>query len=223
MSPVYPHIVNCITEGQEVPTNTNDTMYKCDLPVSFDEDVGDLIGSITNIGCLTGALFTGVLLGWVGRKWTMILLNVPFVIGWVCLLIPGWADMDTPALFYVGRVLTGIGTLVLIKEHWEFFTLIIDDYFAGAGGFALAAPMYTGEITETSIRGAMGSVMQFMLVIGISFVFALDIENAVNWQIITGLCIIFPSKSNFMAPFYTTRGVNIAITFSSFFLLGKKK
>ena len=61
----------------------------------------------------------------------MILLNVPFVIGWVCLLIPGWADMDTPALFYVGRVLTGIGTLVLIKQHWEFFTLIIDDYFVG--------------------------------------------------------------------------------------------
>ena len=39
-------------------------------------------------------------------------------------------------------------------------------------------------------RGAMGAMMQFMLTIGILFVNALGIENAVDWSIITVLCII---------------------------------
>ena len=38
----------------------------------------------------------------------------------------------------------------------------------GGGGFAIAPPVYTSEISETSIRGAMGSVMQFMLTIGLA-------------------------------------------------------
>jgi MFS family permease len=60
-------------------------------------------------------------------------------------LIPGFkTDITSPVLFYVGRILTGLG----------------------GGGFALAPPVYCSEITETSIRGAMGAMMQFMLTIG---------------------------------------------------------
>ena len=102
----------------------------------------------------------------------MIGLSVPCIVGWICLLIPAWANMDSPVLFYVGRFLTGIG----------------------GGGFALASPIYISEVTETSIRGAMGSMMQFMLTIGLAFVNALGIENAVDWVIITGVCIIYPSN-----------------------------
>ena len=64
----------------------------------------------------------------------------------------------------------------------------------GGGGFALGPPVYVSEITETSIRGAMGTMMQFMLTVGILFVNALGIENAVDWSIITLLCIIPPGK-----------------------------
>ena len=100
-------------------------------------------------------------------------LAVPFIIGWTCLIIPAYAtDMTSPVLFYVGRFFTGFG----------------------GGGFALAPPVYVSEICETSIRGAMGSVMQFMLTVGILFVYALGIENAVDWGIITILCVIPPGK-----------------------------
>ena len=126
---------------------------------------------------MIGAILAGPALSWVGRKWTMILLCIPFLIGWICLLIPGYLDSETdlaksPTLFYVGRIFTGIG----------------------GGGFALAPPTYTSEITEVSIRGAMGSVMQFMITVGLAFVYALGIENAVDWPIITALCIIAPGK-----------------------------
>ena len=67
------------------------------------------------------------------------------IAGWICLIIPGFkTDITSPVLFYVGRILTGLG----------------------GGGFALAPPVYCSEITETSIRGAMGAMMQFMLTIG---------------------------------------------------------
>ena len=47
--------------------------------------------------------------------------------------------------------------------------IIIFPFFPiGGGGFAIAPPVYTSEISETSIRGAMGSVMQFMLTIGLA-------------------------------------------------------
>ena len=49
-------------------------------------------------------------------------------------------------------------------------------------------------------RGAMGAMMQFMLTIGILFVNALGIENAVDWSIITVLCII-PAGKYALIPF----------------------
>ena len=72
----------------------------------------------------------------IGRKWTLIALNGPLLLGWICLLIPAYkTDITTPNLFYIGRILTGLGT----------------------GGFATVGPVYISEVTETSIRGSIGT------------------------------------------------------------------
>ena len=100
-------------------------------------------------------------------------MGVPFVLGWVLLLVPGVRQMPTDAaiwMFYVGRFITG---------------------FAG-GSYALAAPVYIGETAEASMRGALGSCMQLLLTVGILFCYALG--AAVDWVILTGICIIFPSE-----------------------------
>ena len=111
----------------------------------------------------------------IGPKWTMISMSIPALLGWVLLMLPyplDDGDMETVWLFYVGRILTGFG----------------------GGAFSLAAPVFTSEIGETRIQGALGSMMQLQITIGIMFVSALNIEYAVNWLIITGLCIIPPGK-----------------------------
>ena len=100
-------------------------------------------------------------------------MGVPFVLGWVLLLVPGALDMSTDAaiwMFYIGRFITG---------------------FAG-GSYALAAPVYIGETSEASMRGALGSCMQLMVTVGILFCYALG--AAIDWVILTGICIIFPSE-----------------------------
>ena len=106
-SPVLPNIIGCNTEEIFISS----VRYNCTLPVSFEEYHGHWIASIFNIGCLIGALGAGSLLNRIGRKWTMILSNVPFALGWICLLLPALLEMTNPALFYVGRILTGIGKL----------------------------------------------------------------------------------------------------------------
>ena len=73
----------------------------------------------------------------IGRKWTLIALNGPLLLGWICLLIPAYvADIASPYLFFAGRILTGLGT----------------------GGFATVGPVYISEVAETSIRGSIGTI-----------------------------------------------------------------
>ena len=139
----------------------------------IDSDQAKWVSSIFNLGAMVAAVITGFLLSRLGRKWTMIINCVPMALGYVCLLLPLWAEGANPSFFFVGRFLTGVG----------------------CGGFALAPPVYVGEVTETSIRGAMGTCMQFMLTVGIIFVSAFGIEHAVGANIISGLCILPPSNT----------------------------
>ena len=101
-------------------------------------------------------------------------MGVPFVLGWVLLLLPGaMEDMSPDAaiwMFYLGRFITG---------------------FAG-GSYALAAPVYIGETSEASMRGALGSCMQLVLCVGVLFCYALG--AALDWVVLTGICIIFPCE-----------------------------
>ena len=101
-------------------------------------------------------------------------MSIPALGGWICLLIGKPLDkhIDPISLFYVGRILIGFG----------------------GGAFSLTAPLFVSEIAEVRIRGALGTLMQLQVTLGICFVNALSINNAVNWVIITGICIAFPGK-----------------------------
>ena len=50
--------------------------------------------------------------------------------------------------------------------------------FAG-GAFVLAAPAYSSEIAETKYRGALGTVMQLMVTLGILFI---NVNCSTNWK-----------------------------------------
>jgi MFS family permease len=65
--------------------------------------------------------------------------------------------------------------------------------FAG-GAFALAAPLYIVEIAESSMRGSLASMMQFMITLGVAFTDGLNIDDFVHWNIISGICIVFPGQ-----------------------------
>ncbi|XP_058985056.1 facilitated trehalose transporter Tret1-2 homolog isoform X1 [Musca domestica] len=129
------------------------------FPVS--ESAFSWIGSAMTLGAAFICIPIGFLINLIGRKLTMLLLVLPFTLGW-CLLI--WAQ--NVEMMYAARFLLGIS----------------------GGAFCVTAPMYTGEIAQKEIRGTLGSFFQLMITAGILFVYAIGAGLDVFWMsVVCGL------------------------------------
>ncbi|XP_073839129.1 solute carrier family 2 member nebulosa isoform X2 [Musca autumnalis] len=129
------------------------------FPVS--ESAFSWVGSAMTLGAAFICIPIGFLINLIGRKLTMLLLVLPFTLGW-CLLI--WAQ--NVEMMYAARFLLGIS----------------------GGAFCVTAPMYTGEIAQKEIRGTLGSFFQLMITAGILFVYAIGAGLDVFWMsVVCGL------------------------------------
>ncbi|KAL0811515.1 hypothetical protein ABMA28_009906 [Loxostege sticticalis] len=70
--------------------------------------------------------------------------------------------------------------------------LIAARFFAGlgTGGICVAAPMYIGEIAETSIRGSLGAFFQLFLTVGILFTFVVGAWT--HWRTLSIISAVLP-------------------------------
>ncbi|KAM8708633.1 hypothetical protein ACLKA7_015580 [Drosophila subpalustris] len=136
-----------------------------DGSANYDFDVSteqfSWVGAFMTLGAACVCIPIGFLINQIGRKWTMLLLVLPFIVGWAMLI---WAQ--NVVMMYVARFILGIA----------------------GGAFCVTAPMYTGEIAQKDIRGTLGSFFQLMITIGILFVYGLGAGLNVFWlSIICGL------------------------------------
>jgi sugar porter (SP) family MFS transporter len=99
-----------------------------------------LIGSILAVGALVGGLLGEPSNKILGRKNSLLLIGVPFIIGWLFILYASCVGM-----LVFGRLLTGLCS----------------------GLISGIAPTYVVEIAPPSIRGTLGTSFQVMAVIGI--------------------------------------------------------
>ncbi|KAF9193695.1 Solute carrier 2, facilitated glucose transporter member 2 [Haplosporangium sp. Z 27] len=115
--------------------------------------------------CL-GALLTGLTGGNIqnayGRRMTMLIANIFFIVG---ALLLGFTE--SKAQFVVGRVIAGMG--------------------CGLGG--VVVPTYLGEVASIKSRGAMGSCFQLMVVTGIlvSNAVGIGLSYPPKWRICMAL------------------------------------
>ncbi|XP_030372317.1 facilitated trehalose transporter Tret1-2 homolog isoform X2 [Scaptodrosophila lebanonensis] len=135
------------------------TAYDFDV----SEDQYSWVSSAMTLGAACVCIPIGFLINFIGRKWTMLLLVLPFTIGWAMLI---WAS--NLGMMYASRFLLGIA----------------------GGAFCVTAPMYTGEIAQKNIRGTLGSFFQLMITIGILFVYAIGAGLNVFWMSV--VCGILP-------------------------------
>ncbi|KAH8388864.1 hypothetical protein KR215_002730 [Drosophila sulfurigaster] len=144
---------NEITDGDAYSFDVNDEQFSW-------------IGAFMTLGAAVVCIPIGFLINFIGRKWTMLLLVLPFVLGWALLI---WAQ--NVVMMYIARFILGIA----------------------GGAFCVTAPMYTGEISQKDIRGTLGSFFQLMITIGILFVYGVGSGLNVFWMsIVCGLLpIIF--------------------------------
>ncbi|XP_048199212.1 solute carrier family 2, facilitated glucose transporter member 8 isoform X1 [Perognathus longimembris pacificus] len=106
----------------------------------LDDEAASWFGAIVTLGAAAGGVLGGWLLDHAGRKLSLLLCTVPFVVGFA--IITGAQDVS---MLLGGRLLTGLA----------------------CGVASLVAPVYISEIAYPAVRGLLGSCVQLMVVIGI--------------------------------------------------------
>lgn len=124
------------------------------LVYDFDISSEDFswLSSIFNVGAAAVCVPIGILTNLIGRRRSMLLMTLPFTIGWVCVIWP-----NCLGIMIFGRFLLGVG----------------------GGAFCVTAPMYTAEISDTETRGRLGSYFELLLCFGIlvSYTLGLLLKN----------------------------------------------
>ncbi|KAF9576748.1 hypothetical protein EC968_005521 [Mortierella alpina] len=122
---------------------------------------GFAVGSFC-LGALVGGLMGGTVQNMYGRRRTMFISNIFFIIGAVLLGLT-----YHQAQFIVGRIVIG--------------------FACGLGG--VVAPTYLGEISTIKGRGTMGTMYQLLIVVGIliSNLLGLGLSAAPKWRILLAI------------------------------------
>ncbi|XP_012876853.1 PREDICTED: solute carrier family 2, facilitated glucose transporter member 8 isoform X2 [Dipodomys ordii] len=106
----------------------------------LDDEAASWFGAVVTLGAAAGGVLGGWLLDRAGRKLSLLLCTVPFVLGFA--VITGAQNV---LMLLGGRLLTGLA----------------------CGVASLVAPVYISEIAYPAVRGLLGSCVQLMVVIGI--------------------------------------------------------
>lgn len=136
-------------------------LYEENSWLVITREQGSWVGSLLALGAILGAVPSGPMSDKLGRKRTLLLLTVPFLLSWAIIIFTSklW-------LIYVARFIVG----------------------AGVGAACVVVPTYISEIAETSIRGTLGAMFQLFLTVGILLAFIFGaVMNYTAFAIICGL------------------------------------
>lgn len=109
------------------------------------KEQGSWVSSLLALGAIVGAVPSGPMADRLGRKRTLLLLSIPFLLSWAIIILASklW-------LIYLARFIIGV-----------------------AVGASCVISTYISEIAETSIRGSLGVMFHLFVTVGILLAFIL--------------------------------------------------
>lgn len=126
---------------------------------TLTSEEGSWIGGMLSLGAIFGPFVAGFLADKIGRKYTMLVISIPFML---CSILLAFSNMV--AEFYVARFITGVCV----------------------GGTFTMLPMYVGEIASDKQRGVLGSSINVSICLGLLFSYVAGslIENIIAFNLV---------------------------------------
>ncbi|MBN3310682.1 GTR4 protein, partial [Amia calva] len=144
--------------------------YGVPIPHGTLTTLWSLSVAIFSIGGMLSSFCVGVVSEWLGRRKAMLINNL---------------------LAFIGGGLMGMAKLSQSFEMMILGRFFIGTYCGLASGLV---PMYVGEISPTSLRGALGTLHQLAIVIGILVAQILGLEALLGteelWPLLMGLTVL---------------------------------
>ncbi|XP_053715167.1 solute carrier family 2, facilitated glucose transporter member 4-like isoform X1 [Synchiropus splendidus] len=140
------------------------------IPPGVLTSLWSLSVAIFSIGGMISSFCVGFVSEWLGRRKAMLINNL---------------------LAFIGGSLMGMSKLCRSFEMMILGRFVIGAYCGLASGLT---PMYVGEISPTSLRGALGTLHQLAIVTGILFAQVLGLESLLGseelWPVLLGLTVV---------------------------------
>lgn len=130
------------------------------------EEQASWIASLSAAGTPIGCILSGYLMDAIGRRMTLIVTEVPLVLGWILV-----ASSTNLPMMYVGRFLIGFGS----------------------GMVGAPARVYTCEVSQPHLRGMLGALASVGVSLGVLIQYV--IGSVTSWQILAGCSAIIPVLS----------------------------
>lgn len=134
------------------PSPSLEILKSVTSPIPITEDQGSWITSIMILSSALTPVPSAYLADQFGRKTTLLLGALPFIIGWILII-----TAKSVVYLYISRVFSGLGYGIVYT----------------------VAPMYTGEIATNEVRGALSTMITLMNKVSIADNYKMQLRHQI--------------------------------------------